>query len=57
MGATMSNFNFIIITALWELLDVWRPLIIPKIHLDLSYIHKGATFMCPMYEQDGFIKP
>ena len=41
-GATMDNFNF---SALWRLLDVWHPLIIPNTHLVQSYMHKGATFM------------
>ena len=41
-GATMGNFNF---SALWRLLDVWHPLIIPNTHLVQSYMHKGATFM------------
>ena len=41
-GATMGNFNFL---ALWRLLDVWHPLIIPNTHLVQSYMHKGATFM------------
>ena len=41
-GATMGNFNF---SALWILLDVWHPLIIPNTHLVQSYMYKGATFM------------
>ena len=31
-------------------------LIILKIHLVPSYMHKGATFMYPMYDLDGPIK-
>ena len=53
-GATMGNFNFLV---LWRLLDVWHPLIIPNSHLIPSYMHKGATFMYPMYDLDGSIKP
>ena len=41
----------------WRLLDVWHPLLIPKIYLVPSYMHKGATFMYPMYDLDGSIKP
>ena len=48
---------FINYTALWRLLDVLHPLIIPKIYLVPSYMHKGATFMYPMYDLDGSIKP
>ena len=53
----MDNFNFLINTALWRLLDVWHPLIVPKIHLVPSYMHKGATFIYPMYDLDESIKP
>ena len=41
-GATKGNFIF---SALWRLLDVWHPLIIPNTHLIPSYMHKGTTFM------------
>ena len=53
----MGNFNFSINTALWRLLDMWHSIIIFKIHLVPSYMHKGATFMYPMYDLDGQSNP